>query len=214
MRFIKLAGSPALAIALAAASSGALAHDVIFQAHATGVVGQITAASLVKNLLINDNGLSCKGLPTEKITSNVLNRGTVFVKAQTIATYTLGAKDHSDATARTENFELKVPGVEITAQAIAAHAHAECDRATGVESSSGGADILNLTINGNPVTVTGEPNQTIMVRDIAKVVFDEQTKWKSEFKTNAMHVYLFNASYPAHGDVIVSYARAKITCDL
>jgi hypothetical protein len=209
----KFTGGGGLAVAALLAFPGiTLAHDVIFQAHATGVVGTVKVATLTKSVLINDNSLSCKGLPNEQITSDVQHAKPIYVRAKTIDTYTLGVHDNSDAFAKTEDLLLDLPGLKVTAEAISSFAHAECDPATLKPSVDGGVTILNVNVQGSPITVTGEPNQTIAVGDIAKIVFNERVVWKSEFKTNAMHVYLFNASYPAYGDVIVGYSRAKITC--
>jgi hypothetical protein len=207
------AGMPALALAGAVLFPGvALSHDVIFQAHATGIIGTLRAATLTKKLLVGDVGLSCKGVPTEETVSDILNRSPLYLKTKTVSLYTLGVHSAADATATLNDFHLDVPGVKIDSTAIGSYAHAECDPDTLKPTVRGGATILDLMINGTPVTITGEPNQTINVGDVAKIVFNEQTVWKTEFKTNAMHLFLFNDRYPASGDVIFSYSRAKVSC--
>jgi hypothetical protein len=199
-------------LVLLAVSGAASAHDAVLQGHATGVYGTIHAGSLTKTLLINDNGMSCNAQPNEETVSGISNPKPIYLNIKTISTYTLGAHSTVDSTASTSAIHVDLPGVKIDSSGVSSRAHAECDPDTLVTKVSGGADILDMKINDQPVQITAAPNQTIVVGDVAQIVFNEQIVWKTEFKVNAIHIKLFNASYPANGDLYVAYSRAKITC--
>lgn len=90
--------------------------------------------------------------------------------------------------------------VEISADHISASARAAVT-ANGRASADASSSFSNLRINGEPVVVTGEPNQTIEVKGI-RIVFNEETSaatdGHAEIKLVAMHVYVcecMNASF-------------------
>lgn len=213
MRLIAGAAIPALALGASLVPGTALAHTVIYQAHATGVQGTVKVGDITKKVLLVDNGMSCKQVEEEETASFVQTPKPIFVKANTITTYTLGANNQTDAYSYLEKLVVEVPGVTVTADLIGSYSQAVCNTSTMRESASGGADFVNVRVNGNPIQINGSPNQRIAIDDIASVTFDERTVWRSEYKSNALHIRLFNEQDSVYGDVIIGYSRAKVTCD-
>jgi hypothetical protein len=84
--------------------------------------------------------------------------------------------------------------------------------------SSGGSAIANLTIAGQPITVTGQPNQTITVPNVATVIINEQitstTPSSASIDVNAIHVKLTALGTTlglASGDIIIAHSHCAET---
>lgn len=107
----------------------------------------------------------------------------------------------------------------VGATVINSQASASC-KATGGAMASGNSVLADLKINGTPIVVTGQPNQTIDVSPLIKVVINEQivdtTGTSAAITVNALHVYLLpsggalDLSQVLTGDVIISSAHADI----
>ena len=89
-----------------------------------------------------------------------------------------------------------------------ARANARC--AKGKASVSGSSEVVNLSINGMAITVTGAPNQTVAL-PLGQVVINEQSGSASgnvgNFTVTALHVVVTGVA-----DVAVSRAHADIAC--
>ncbi len=72
----------------------------------------------------------------------------------------------------------------VTADFLMARATAKCG--PGGASFSGSSDVAVLTVNGQRITVTGEPNQTVALPGGGKVVVNEQTS-DGGITVNALH---------------------------
>jgi len=70
---------------------------------------------------------------------------------------------------------LIVGGNVITADSLMARAKAECQG--GTAAVSGSSEIATLAIHGTPITVTGQPNQTVLLPN-GQVVINEQDSCK------------------------------------
>jgi hypothetical protein len=93
--------------------------------------------------------------------------------------------------------------MKITASQVVASATASCEDLAGSSTVSG------LTFGGQPVEVTGEPNQVVTLPGLATLVINEQIVDERErsITVNALHVML-----EAGADIIVSAARAGLAC--
>jgi len=125
--------------------------------------------------------------------------------AEVLHASTIGNGNHSRSEASVANLNLTVGGNTITADFLRASAQAVC--ANGA-SASGSSEVVNLVINGQAITVTGEPNQTIDLPLGGQVIINEQTSTRQgDITINALHVII-----PGVADVIIASAHADITC--
>ncbi len=129
---------------------------------------------------------------------------------------TIGQGDGSRSEASLADANLTVAGHTITADLLMSRALALCQ--AGNASSSGSSELANLVIDGQAITVSGAPNQTITLPlGAGYVIINEQTstgsRKSSSITVNALHVVLFD---PATGgtlaDVILASAHADISC--
>lgn len=114
---------------------------------------------------------------------------------------TIAQGDRSRSEASLADLSLTVAGNTIAADFLMSRATATCT------SVSGGADIVGLVINGQSVSVSGQPNQTISLPGGATVVINEQSSSTGSITVNALHV-----SVPGVVDVVLSSAHADIEC--
>ncbi len=99
------------------------------------------------------------------------------------------------------NVNLTVAGVGISADLVMAQASQVLGAA-----GSGSSIIDNLSINGVPVVVTGDPNQTISIPG-GQVVINEQTiSPTGTAVVNALHVTVNGVA-----DVVIASATAGIS---
>jgi len=78
-------------------------------------------------------------------------------------------------------------------------------------SLSGNSEIAGLTVNGQAIFVTGQPNQTVDLGNGDRIVINEQiasqTDTTADITVNALHIALCGTA-----DVVISSAFAGITC--
>ncbi len=129
--------------------------------------------------------------------------------AQVAHAVVVGANGRTRAEASLETMNMNVAGQTLTADLVAARAVSGCS--SGGAMTQGRSDIVNLTLNGAPVTVTGDPNQMIEIPGIGHIVINEQTRDvganAAHLTVNALHVVIDNVA-----DVIVSHADSNIGC--
>lgn len=126
------------------------------------------------------------------LTANVLHASTV------------GQGNQTRSEASVVDLDLTAAGNHVTAEFLMARATAKCG--PGGASFSGSSDVAVLTINGQRIAVTGEPNQTVALPLGGKVVINEQTS-DGGITVNALHVVV-----PGVADVVISSAQAGVTC--
>jgi hypothetical protein len=94
-----------------------------------------------------------------------------------------------------------------------ARAVAECHGANATV--SGNSEIAVLLINGQPIVVTGEPNQTIDLPNGQVVINEQQVFVDGDFgdiTVNALHVTIQNPLGGNLAEVVISSAHADIMC--
>src|SRR5439155_583054 len=110
----------------------------------------------------------------------------------------IGLSDRVASQASLGNLVLGVGSTSIGADAVLAQAEAAAGSATG-------SSVLgNLTLNGVPVDVSGDPNQTISIPG-GRLVINEQTPTAGGIVVNALHLVVYGIA-----DVVLGSATAAI----
>jgi hypothetical protein len=119
----------------------------------------------------------------------------------------------SSAEAFVANPSLTALENEIRADVLRSQAEASCDGAGGA-SATGSSEITGLTFNGQPIVVSGEPNQTITLGGVT-IIINEQIRSASgnsaDITVNALHVTAVELGSTLL-DVVISSAHADISC--
>ncbi len=122
-----------------------------------------------------------------------------LLTAEALAATTIGWPDQVISHASLANLGLTLGAATISADSVLATATALLG-ATG----SGSAVIGNLLVNGVPVAVTGQPNQTISIPG-GQLVINEQAVSPASTAVNALH-----ATVSGVADVVIGSAVAGI----
>ena len=123
------------------------------------------------------------------------------LNAETLSTDTISWVDEVDSEASLTNLNMTVAGIGITADSVMAQASQVLGTA-----GSGISTLSNLAINGTPIAVTGDPNQTIWVPG-GQVIINEQTiSPTGTAVVNALHVAITGVA-----DVVIASATAGIS---
>src|SRR3989440_6899773 len=143
-----------------------------------------------------------------------------FNGAEVAHATTVGHGNASRSEASVADLSVTVAGTTITADFLMSRAAAQCNGSS--PSVSGSSELARLSISsvngGQPITVMGAPNQTIVLPlNAGTVVINEQSSSVSgqsgSMDVSALHVTITD---PATGtplaDIIVSHAHADITC--
>ena len=131
---------------------------------------------------------------------------TPAAEAGVFVSWTMGMNGVAESFASTSDVSL-IPGNPsvVTASFVSASTQATCSGGP-----SGSSEISDLTVMGQPVTVTGEPNEIIAVPNGFTLVINEQSVWSdttgSSITVNALHLW-------AQGvEIVVSSAHSDISC--
>jgi hypothetical protein len=119
--------------------------------------------------------------------------------AEVLNATTIGWPDQVASEASLANLGLIVGGTGIFADFVMA-------RATGVlgAAGSGSSVVENLSVNGVPISVTGQPNQTVSIPG-GLLVINEQTVSGAGTTVNALHATVFGVA-----DVVIASATAGV----
>jgi hypothetical protein len=117
----------------------------------------------------------------------------------------------TDSEASQADVNLTVSGNSITADFLMARGSASCGPAV-----AGDSQVVNLVINGQPIVVTGNPNQTITLSN-GTVVINEQASsvvgTTATVTVTALHVTTTDPITGAQlADVMLSTVNAQIDC--
>src|SRR5258708_35853125 len=130
-----------------------------------------------------------------QLTGNLLGALTAEVPQAT----TIGLGDQVDSQASLANLALSIAGSSIGADFLIAQASAALN---GVR--SGSASLTNLSLNGVPIAVTGDPNQTLAIPG-GTMVINEQQASPAGMVVNALHVIVGGVA-----DVVIGSSTAGI----
>jgi hypothetical protein len=122
------------------------------------------------------------------------------LNADSLHAVTIGWLDEAAAEASLAGLGLTIAGNGISAGFVMARAAA----AIGVPSA--GATIIDgLSINGVPIAVTGQPNQTILIPGGRIVINEQQPVLPTGVTVNALHIVIDGVA-----DVVIASATAGI----
>jgi len=122
-----------------------------------------------------------------------------LLSGEVLSASTIGAPDQVASEASLANLGLTIGGTGISADFVMSEVSALLG-ALG----SGTSLIDNLSINGVPIAVTGQPNQGIWIPG-GQVVINEQTVSPGATTVNALHATVFGVA-----DVVIASATAGI----
>jgi len=180
---VTLAGWPT-----AGAAQTAIGHARAVQ---TTVLGSTTVLSDTGALSGSDDALQA---------SQVTGAVPSVLTAEALHATTIGGPDQAAAEASLAALRLTVAGYGISAGFVMARAAAILGGG-----SAGDTAIDGLSINGAPITVTGQPNQMIPLLGGRVVINEQQPMFPSGMAVNALHVVIDGVA-----DVVVASATAGI----
>jgi hypothetical protein len=119
---------------------------------------------------------------------------------------TTGGNRDASSESSVANAAIAVGGVGITASLLSSQTDANC--LGGPPSLSGSSTITDLEINGETVSISGAPNQTItLLGGLVRVVINEQTRTANSIDVSALHITVGGIT-----DVVVARTHSDITC--
>lgn len=114
---------------------------------------------------------------------------------------TIGLVDRTRSEALAGTVAVTVNGIVLEADFAMARALAVF-QAGGTTGLAGACEIGNLNVNGTPVVVTGEPNQSVDL-PIGRLVINERVLTATSITVNALHLMLDDQA-----DIVIASARA------
>jgi len=200
----------ACAMALAALPLTAHAAGPTYNGSATGIIANLLGSSVTR---VDDTGpLPATGGSITTGSTTGVNLGVGKVTADVLPSSTSGSAGTTNSSAQVTNAGVNVlTTLNLSAGVVKSSATATCG-ANGA-TASGSSTVTKLVINGSPITVTGDPNQTVPLLGVGKVVINEQIPSSTgpgnkTLTVNALHVMLLNPAV----DVVFAQSVAGITC--
>jgi hypothetical protein len=194
---------------------------LITSAYAATYGGQATGASVTvtatgTTIRANSGSLSIAGGEADAALSvgNIpgsATGGVATLAASALSSVVIGTGSTTKAHALLGAVALAVSGNQVNSDFVMARSNADCGPTV-----SGTSDVVNLVINGQSITVTGAPNQTVALSN-GSVTINEQVQTigatSGELTVNALHVRTNDAvtGQPV-ADVALGTADAKIDC--
>ena len=181
---------------------------------ATGAVVTVTATGTT--IRAATNSLSISGGEADAALSvgdipGSATGGVVSLAASALSSVVIGTGADTRAHAAMGAVGLTVSGNQISSDFLMARSTASCG-----PSVAGSSELVNLVINGQPITVTGAANQTVTLSN-GSVVINEQVPTvggtSGELIVNALHVLTHDTiTGQPIADVALGNADAKIDC--
>jgi len=163
----------------------------------TGQARAVQANALVTTVLADTGTLD----GTSDARDATLDVGIVpaVLSGEVLRAVTIGWPDHVVSEASLANLNMSVGGIAISADFVMAKASAVLGA-----SGAGSSIVANLSVNGVPIVVTGNPNQRVSIPG-GQVVINEQATSVNGTTVNAIHATVLGVA-----DVVSGYAAAGI----
>ena len=191
-----------------------LASAATYGGDATGAAVTVTATGTT--IRAATNSLSISGGEADAALSvgdipGSATGGVVTLAASALSSVVIGTGADTRAHAAMGAVGLTVSGNQISSDFLMARSTASCGPTVG-----GSSELVNLVINGQPITVTGSANQTVTLSN-GSVVINEQVPTvggtSGELIVNALHVLTHDTiTGQPIADVALGNADAKIDC--
>ena len=165
----------------------------------TGQARAVQATVLGSQTVLSDTG-ALTGGDDARQASQVTGAVPSVLTAEALHATTIGWPDQAASEASLAGLAVTVAGNGITAGFVMARATAILGGA-----SAGDTDIDALSINGAPITVTGQPNQTIPLLGGRVIINEQQPLFPSGMTVNALHIVIDGVA-----DVVIASATAGI----
>jgi hypothetical protein len=129
-----------------------------------------------------------------------------LLEAEVLHASTAAQGNASRSEASVAELSLTVGGQSIGAGFLMSRAEARCT--SGSASATGSSELVGLVVNGQAISVTGAPNQTVpLPLGAGTIIINEQTGGPGDITVNALHVIVTGVA-----DVVIASAHADITC--
>ena len=165
----------------------------------TGQARAVQATVLGSQTVLSDTG-ALTGSDDAREASQVTGAVPSVLTAEALHATTIGWPDQAASAASLAGLAVTVAGNGITAGFVMARAAAILGGA-----GAGDTDIDALSINGAPITVTGQPNQTIPLLGGRVVINEQQPLFPSGMTVNALHIVIDGVA-----DFVIASATAGI----
>ncbi len=182
-------------LALAAMVAALLVWPAAGEAQLGGILppGIVPATTTV----LSDTGTLAAGTSDALQASQVTGSIPSLLTGEVLHAVTIGYPDEIDSEASLAALRLSVAGTSIGADFIMARAMTLAGGVVGI------SNIDNLSINGVPVPVTGDPNQTIGIPGGVLVINEQRVSADGTTVVNALHAIVDGVA-----DVVVASATA------
>ena len=190
------------------------ANGATYGGDATGAVVTVTATGTTiraaTGTLSISGGEADSALSVGDIPGSATG-GAVALAASALSSVVIGTGADTRAHAAMGAVGLTVSGNQISSDFLMARSTASCGPTVG-----GSSELVNLVINGQPITVTGAANQTVTLSN-GSVVINEQVPTvggtSGELIVNALHVLTHDTiTGQPIADVALGNVDAKIDC--
>ena len=133
-----------------------------------------------------------------------------LLTAEVLHAATVGQGDRSRSESSVANMTLTAAGHTLTAEFLMSRAMAVCG--PGGASANGNSEIVGLVLDNQAISVSGQPNQTVVLPDgTGQIVINEQKSTRAgDITVNALHVTLITPAGTT--DVVIASAHADVTC--
>jgi hypothetical protein len=191
LRILRRCGLVVAIVTLAGWPAAGAAQTTIGHARAvqTTVLGSTMVLSDTGTLSASDDALEA---------SQVTGAVPSVLTAEALHATTIGGPDRTASEASLAALNVTVAGNGISAGFVMARAAAILGGG-----SAGDTNIHGLSINGVPITVTGQPNQVIPLLGGRVVINEQQPMFPIGMTTNALHIVIDGVA-----DVVIATATA------
>ena len=165
----------------------------------SGQARAVQATVLGTQTVLSDTG-ALTGGDDARQASQVTGAVPSVLTAEALHATTIGWPDQAASEASLAGLAVTVAGNGITAGFVMARAAAILGGA-----GAGDTDIDALSINGAPITVTGQPNQTIPLLRGRVIINEQRPLFPSGMTVNALHIVIDGVA-----DVVIASATAGI----
>jgi hypothetical protein len=164
----------------------------------TGIASAVQATTILGPLTTLASTGTLSDITDARDASQLMGGVPALLSAETLHATAIGLSDRVASQASLGNLALGIAGISIGADAVLAQAEAAAGSATG-------SSVLgNLMIDGVPVDVSGDPNQTISLPG-GRLVINEQTATAGGIVVNALHLVVDGVA-----DVVLGSATAAV----
>jgi hypothetical protein len=195
-------------------TSSAAAHT--FGGHATAVQVTVPATGTIIRAASGTLSITGGAVDAALLVGDVpsdLTAGAVALQAGTLHSTAVGLGDQTNAESSLANVNLTISGNQITADFLMARSTASCGPGPAVAGSS---QLASLVINGQAITVTGDPNQTVTLPNGTAIINEQLPSVvgsSGELTVNALYVSTRDAiTGQPLADVWLATVDAKIDC--